>query len=712
MQIEKFYYDNKIVKAFGLATIVFGIVGMLAGLWAAIQIYYPASSLNLPATTFGRMRPLHTNAIIFAFVGNASFAGIYYSLQRLCKARMFSDKLSWVHFWGWQLIIAAAAITLLMGKTTGKEYAELEWPIDIAITLVWVIFGINMFGTIIKRREKHLYVAIWFYIATWVTVALLHIVNSVEIPVSFMKSYSWYAGVQDALVQWWYGHNAVAFFLTTPVLGLMYYFLPKAANRPVYSYRLSIIHFWALIFIYIWAGPHHLLYTALPDWAQSLGVVFSIMLIAPSWGGMLNGLFTLRGAWDKVKEDPVLKFMVVAITCYGMATFEGPLLSLKSVNAISHFSDWTIAHVHIGGLGWNGFLAFAILYYMIPKMWGTELYSKKLAQNHFWLGTIGIILYAVPLYWAGFEQSLMWKSFTPEGQLRFQFMETVTNIIPMYVSRSVGGGLYLIGALMMVYNLYKTMVKGTFIPNEAAEAAPMIKEVHAKKEYWHRVIERRPVTLLVLSLIVVAIGGAIEFLPTFLVKSNVPTIASVKPYTPLELQGRDIYLREGCYTCHSQMVRPFRDEVARYGEYSKAGEFVYDHPFQWGSKRTGPDLAREGGKYPDSWHYNHMYDPRSMSPGSVMPQYPWLLDDALDTASTPAKIRAMRTLGVPYPEGYDKIANKDLMRQADSIAANLQKDKIKTPSNAEIIALIAYLQRLGTDIKTDPAKAEAAAVNP
>lgn len=711
MQVEKFYYDNKIVKAFGLATIVFGIVGMLAGLWAAIQIYYPAASLNLAATTFGRMRPLHTNAIIFAFVGNASFAGIYYSLQRLCKTRMFSDKLSWIHFWGWQSIIAAAAITLLMGKTTGKEYAELEWPIDIAITLVWVIFGINMFGTIVKRREKHLYVAIWFYIATWVTVAMLHIVNSFEIPVSAFKSYSWYAGVQDALVQWWYGHNAVAFFLTTPVLGLMYYFLPKAANRPVYSYRLSIIHFWALIFIYIWAGPHHLLYTALPDWAQSLGVVFSIMLIAPSWGGMLNGLFTLRGAWDKVREDPVLKFMVVAITCYGMATFEGPLLSLKSVNAISHFSDWTIAHVHIGGLGWNGFMAFAILYYMIPKMWGTDLYSKKLATNHFWLGTIGIILYAVPLYWAGFEQSLMWKSFTPEGQLKFQFMETVNNIKPMYITRSIGGAIYLVGALMMVYNLYKTMAKGVFIANEEAEAAPLVKEVSKKKEYWHRVIERRPVTLLVLSLIVVAIGGLIEFVPTFLVKSNVPTIASVKPYSPLELQGRDIYVREGCYTCHSQMIRPFRDEVARYGEYSKAGEFVYDHPFQWGSKRTGPDLAREGGKYPDSWHYNHMYDPRSMSPGSLMPQYVWLLDNPLDTASTPAKIRAMITLGVPYPENYDRIANADLMRQADSIAGNLKKDKIETPSNAEIIALIAYLQRLGKDIKGEPTKVVAATNN-
>ena len=698
-RLEKFYYDNSIVRAFGYATVIFSIVGMLAGLYAAVQIYLPQISMGFAPTTFGRVRPLHTNAIIFAFVGNATFAGVYYSLQRLCKARMFSDKLGWIHFWGWQTIIVSAAITLLLGKTTGKEYAELEWPIDIAITLVWVIFGINMFGTIIKRREKHLYVAIWFYIATWVTVALLHIVNSVEIPVSFMKSYSWYAGVQDALVEWWYGHNAVAFFLTTPVLGLMYYFLPKAANRPVYSYRLSIIHFWALIFLYIWAGPHHLLYTALPDWAQSLGVVFSVMLIAPSWGGMLNGLFTLRGAWDKVREEPVLKFMVVAITCYGMATFEGPLLSLKSVNAISHFTDWTIAHVHIGGLGWNGFMAFAILYYMVPRLWDTPLYSKKLATQHFWLGTIGIIIYAVPMYWAGFEQSLMWKAFTPEGQLKFQFLETVNSIKPFYVLRSIGGAIYLTGAVFMVYNLAKTIRKGSFIANEAAEAAPIIKAERVKNEYWHRILERKPMTMLVLSLIVVAIGGLVEMIPTFLVKSNIPTIASVKPYTPLELQGRDIYLREGCYNCHSQMIRPFRDEVARYGEYSKAGEFVYDHPFQWGSKRTGPDLAREGGKYPDSWHYNHMYDPRSMSPGSIMPTYGWLLDNPLDTASTPAKIRAMQTLGVPYPAGYDKIANIDLMRQADSIAGNLKKDKIITPSNAEIISMIAYLQRIGRDIK-------------
>ena len=703
MQLEKFYYDNKTVKMFAYATMLWGIVGMLVGLLAAVQIYLPAANFGLPITTFGRIRPLHTNAVIFAFVGNGIFMGVYYSLQRLCKARMFNDTLSKIHFWGWQFIIVSAAVTLLAGFTTGKEYAELEWPIDIAITLVWVVFGINMFGTILKRRESHLYVAIWFFIATWVTVAMLHIVNSFEIPFSLFKSYSWYAGVQDALVQWWYGHNAVAFFLTTPYLGIMYYFLPKAANRPVYSYRLSIIHFWALIFIYIWAGPHHLLYTALPDWAQSLGVVFSIMLIAPSWGGMLNGLFTLRGAWDKVREDPILKFMVVAITCYGMATLEGPLLSLKSVNAISHFTDWTIAHVHVGALGWNGFLTFGILYWLIPKIFNTPLYSKRLATNHFWIGTIGIILYAVPMYWAGFEQAMMWKQFTEDGTLKFQFLETVTHIIPLYVVRSIGGLLYLIGALVMIYNLIKTIKAGSFVANEAVEAAPLPTTIETHgKQYWHRWIEARPIQMLVLSLVAVAIGGVLELIPTFLIKSNIPTIASVKPYTPLELQGRDIYIREGCYTCHSQMVRPFRDEVARYGEYSKAGEFIYDHPFQWGSKRTGPDLARIGGKYPDSWHYNHMLEPQSMSPGSIMPSYPWLLDDAIDTAITPAKIRAMQTLGVPYPNGYDQIANKDLMQQAAKIAKSLQVEKIETDSDKEIIALIAYLQRVGTDIKMIP----------
>ncbi len=702
LPLEKFHYDNRHPKAFLIATIVWGTVGMLLGLLIAFQMAFPALNFDFAYTTFGRVRPVHTNAVIFAFVGNGIFMSVYYALPRLLKTSMYSARLGWIHFWGWQIIIVAAAVTLITGHTTGKEYAELEWPIDIAITLIWVVFGWNMLMTIVKRRERHMYVAIWFWIATWVTVAMLHIVNSFEIPVHFLKSYSWYAGVQDALVQWWYGHNAVAFFLTTPYLGVMYYFVPKAANRPVYSYRWSIIHFWALIFLYIWAGPHHLLYSSLPDWAQSLGTVFSIMLIFPSWAGMLNGLMTLRGAWDKVREDPILKFFVVALTSYGMSTFEGPMLSLKSVNAISHFTDWTVAHVHVGALGWNGFLTFGVIYFLIPRLFNTPIYSKKLMANHFWIATLGIILYAIPMYWAGFTQALMWKEFTPEGTLKYQFLQTVTNIRPMYILRGIGGTFYITGMFMLVYNVWKTIKRGKFVPTEWAEA-PALTKIYTPKaghNFWHSWIERRPVQMLVISLVVVAIGGLIEMIPTFLIKTNIPTIAAVKPYTPLELEGRDIYIREGCYTCHSQMVRPFRDEVARYGEYSKAGEFIYDHPFQWGSKRTGPDLHRVGGKYPNSWHYNHMLQTTLMSPGSLMPNYPWLLDDDLDLTYTPAKIRAMQTMGVPYEEGYDKKAVADLKKQALEITEDLRKNKIKTAPDKEIIALIAYLQRLGTDIKS------------
>jgi cytochrome c oxidase cbb3-type subunit I/II len=702
MQVESFQYDNKTVRNFAIATIIWGVVGMTVGLWVALQLVFPTVLDLQPYFNFGRIRPLHTNAVIFAFVGNAMFMGIYYSLQRLLKARMFSDVLSKIHFWGWQLIIVAAAVTLPLGYSTAKEYAELEWPIDIAITIVWVIFGFNMFATIIKRRERHLYVAVWFYIATFVTVAVLHLVNSFELPVTLFKSYSWYAGVQDALVQWWYGHNAVAFFLTTPFLGLMYYFMPKAANRPVFSYKLSIIHFWALIFLYIWAGPHHLLYTALPNWAQSLGIVFSFMLIFPSWGGMINGLLTLRGAWDKVREDVILKFMVVAVTAYGMSTFEGPMLSLKSINAMAHFSDWIIAHVHIGGLGWNGMLTFGILYWLLPRMYKTELYSKKLANVHFWLATLGILFYAIPMYWAGFQQVAMWKQFTPSGQLKYQFLETVTYMAPFYAMRALGGTLYLTGAIIGMVNYFKTISQGTLIANEDAQA-PALEKTYTQHtgEHWHRWIERRPTPFLLLSLIVILIGGLVELVPTFLVKSNIPTISSVKPYTPLELQGRDIYVREGCYTCHSQMIRPFRSETERYGEYSKAGEFVYDHPFQWGSKRTGPDLAREGSgnlKKSNTWHYNHFEEPNSISTGSVMPSYAFLIDDNLDTATTPLKINAMRTLGVPYAADYANKANQDLMLQAKGIADDLQKDGIKVAPTKEIIALIAYMQRLGTDI--------------
>lgn len=702
MQLEKFSYDNRIVRDFTIASLVFGVVGMLVGVLIATQLFAPELNFSIPFLTFGRIRPLHTNAVIFAFVGNAIFAGVYYSLPRLLKTEIFSNLLSRIHFWGWQLIIVAAAITLPLGITTSKEYAELEWPIDIAITLVWVVFGINMIGTILKRREKHMYVAVWFYIATWVTVAVLHIVNSFEIPVSLFKSYSLYAGVQDALVQWWYGHNAVAFFLTTPYLGLMYYYLPKAANRPVYSYKLSIIHFWALIFLYIWAGPHHLLYSALPDWAQSLGTVFSIMLIAPSWGGMINGLLTLRGAWDRVRQDPILKFMVVAVTAYGMSTFEGPMLSLKNVNAFAHFTDWIISHVHIGALGWNGFLTAGMFYWLIPKIYKTELYSKKMANVHFWIGTLGMVFYASAMYWSGIAQSLMWKQFNDMGMLQYpNFLETTLQIIPMYMIRAFGGTLYLVGMLLMVYNLAKTMMAGNLVANEESEAPAMHKET-TKEKISHRWLEGKPIYFLVASLFVILIGGIVEFVPTFLVKSNIPTIASVKPYTPLELQGRDIYIREACNSCHSQLVRPFRSETERYGEYSKAGEYVYDHPFLWGSKRTGPDLHRQGGKYPNLWHYLHMENPRSMSPGSIMPPYPWLLENTLDISLTPNKINAMRTLGVPYPEGYENQANDDLMKQAETIALDLQKNGIPAEPDKEIIALIAYLQRLGTDIKANP----------
>lgn len=704
MELQKFTYDNKIARWFMLATIFWGIVGMLVGIFIALALIFPQLSLELPWLSFGRLRPLHTNAMIFAFVGNGMFTAIYYSTPRLLKTPMYSDFLSKIHFWGWQLIILSAALTLPLGYTVSKEYAELEWPIDIAIAIVWVAFGLNLIMTMVKRRVKHIYVAIWFYIASFVTVAVLHIVNSINIPVSFLKSYPIYAGVQDALVQWWYGHNAVAFFLTTPYLGLMYYFIPKAANRPVYSYKLSIIHFWALIFIYIWAGPHHLLYSSLPDWVQALGVIFSVMLIAPSWGGMINGLLTLRGAWDKVRESPVLKMFVVGVTAYGMSTFEGPMLSTKTVNAISHFTDWTIAHVHIGGLGWNGMLTFGMLYWLMPRLFNTKLYSTRLANAHFWLATTGMLFFAIPLYFAAFTQSLMWKQFTDEGYLAYpNFIETVVQILPMYHIRVFGGILYISGVILMIYNLVRTALAGKFVPTEQ-DAAPPLHAVAHEKERGHRVIEGKPVLFTVLATIAILIGGIVQFVPMFVIRTNVPTIASVQPYTPLELEGRDIYIREGCYTCHSQLVRPFRSEVERYGEYSKAGETVYDHPFQFGSKRTGPDLAREGvvgGPIykPDSWHYNHMIKPQKLVAQSIMPAYPFLATRTLDVSKTPRKIRVMQKLGVPYPEGYDEMAVSDLRKQAGQIAEGLRKEGIAAEDDKEIIALIAYLQRLGTDIK-------------
>ncbi|MEM9067064.1 MAG: cytochrome-c oxidase, cbb3-type subunit I [Myxococcota bacterium] len=761
MNTETIVYNDRVVRQFLWASVVFAIVGMLVGATVALQLAFWPANLE-PYLTFGRLRPLHTNAIIFAFVGNMIFAGVYYSTQRLCKARLASDRLSQIHFWGWQLIIVAAAVSLPLGFTQGKEYAELEWPIDLAVAVIWLVFGANFFWTLKQRREKHLYVALWFYIATIVTITLLYVVNNIAIPVAAMKSYSVFGGVQDALVQWWYGHNAVAFFLTTPILGIMYYYLPKAADRPVFSYRLSIIHFWSLVFIYIWAGPHHLLYTALPDWAQTLGMVFSLMLWAPSWGGMLNGLLTLRGAWDKLRRDPVLKFFAVGVTAYGMTTFEGPLLSIKSVSGLAHYTDWIIGHVHNGGLGWNGFMAAGMFYFLVPRLYGRKLHSVRAADWHFWIGTVGIVIYVVSMWVAGIQQGLMWRAENEGGGLMYpSFVETYLAIRPMYWARLLGGLMYLSGFILMTWNLVKTARAGepvdesveVAVVEEEGERVPwreillgppvivstlvlallgtvavlgaaasvmfvvlafavaftfiVLSQLSKKtnKPAWHHLLEGRALLFTILTTVSVVIGGVAEIVPSIVaVPEQLATTQNV-PYSPLELEGRDVFLAEGCYTCHSQMIRPFTWETARYGAVSQDDDSVFDHPFQWGSRRIGPDLARVGGKYSHTWHYRHMLNPREISPGSNMPAYTHLATDRIDYADSATKLRAMRSVGVPYAPEAIATAEEDALAQATAIASELQEDAgavlcgeesaCDLYADSKLVALIGYLQRLG-----------------
>jgi cytochrome c oxidase cbb3-type subunit I/II len=699
------------------------------------------------------------------------FAGIYYSTQRLVKARLASDFLSQLHFWGWQAIIVAAAITLPLGLTRGKEYAELIWPLNIAVAFIWVVFAVNFFWTLARRREPSLYVAIWFYIATIITVAMLYIVNHLSLPTSFTHSYPLFGGVQDALVQWWYGHNAVAFFLTTPILGIMYYFVPKAAERPVYSYRLSVIHFWSLVFVYIWAGPHHLLNTALPAWLQTLGMTFSLMLWAPSWGGMLNGLLTLRGAWHKLRTDPVLKFFAAGVTFYGMATFEGPLLSIKSVNALGHYTDWIIAHVHAGALGWNGFMAAGMIYWLLPRLWNKPLHSTSLANLHFWLGTVGILLYVAAMWTSGITQGLMLNATTDKGTVLAypNFLDTLNAIRPMMLMRVIGGGLYLTGFLLLGWNVWKTTrgaqpvngtvdvfaddpveahtagerigVLGTFLNppvlftvlgfgfacawmfgNHAVSIAglvgTMISVVVAYAHWesrgktwagWYDRLLVNTAPFTILTFLAVVAGGMIQIIPTVIAHkaANVEDKRQI-PYTPLELAGRDIYVREGCYNCHSQMVRTLVPDVLRYGDYSRLGESIYDHPYQWGSKRTGPDLAHVGGKYPDVWHLRHMEDPRSVSAGSNMPPYPWLLKNNTDVAALPSKLAVQRTLGVPYPNWTPEQLTTQVSEQSKKIASDLRSAGAYVAPEKEIVALIAYLQHLGKSEKVEPAAATAA----
>lgn len=463
-------YNYKVVRQFAVMTVIWGIVGMTVGVLIAAQMVWPALNFDTPWLTFSRLRPLHTNAVIFAFGGSALFATSYYVVQRTCQTRLFASGLAAFTFWGWTLVILLAAITLPLGITTSKEYAELEWPIDILIAVVWVSYAIVFFGTIMKRKVKHIYVANWFFGAFILTIAVLHIVNSIALPVTLTKSYSFYPGAIDAMVQWWYGHNAVGFFLTAGFLGMMYYFIPKQAERPVYSYRLSVVHFWALISTYMWAGPHHLHYTALPDWAQSLGMVFSLILLAPSWGGMINGMMTLSGAWHKLRTDPILKFLIVSLSFYGMSTFEGPMMSIKTVNALSHYTDWTIGHVHSGALGWVGLVTIGSIYFLIPKLFDKkEMYSVKLIDTHFWIATIGIVLYITSMWIAGVMQGLMWRAVNDDGTLTYSFVESLKAMYPYYFVRMLGGLLFLIGMFIMAYNVWKT-ISGTSIAT-APEAA-------------------------------------------------------------------------------------------------------------------------------------------------------------------------------------------------------------------------------------------------
>ena len=463
-------YNDTVVRQFAVMTIVWGIVGMLVGVVIAAQLAWPALNFDIPWLTYGRLRPLHTNAVIFAFGGSALFATSYYVVQRTCHVRLICRRLAAFTFWGWQAVIVLAAITLPLGITQGKEYAELEWPIDVLIALVWIAYAFVFIGTIAIRRVRHIYVANWFFAAFILAVAMLHIVNSAVIPVGLWKSYSLYAGVQDAMVQWWYGHNAVGFFLTAGFLGIMYYFVPKQANRPIYSYRLSVVHFWSLVFTYMWAGPHHLHYTALPDWAQSLGMVMSLILLAPSWGGMINGIMTLSGAWEKLRTDPVLRFLIVSVSFYGMSTFEGPMMSIKTVNALSHYTDWTIGHVHSGALGWVAFVSIGAMYYLIPKLFGRELYSLRLVETHFWVSTVGIVLYITSMWVAGIMQGLMWRAVNDDGTLTYSFIESVEAMHPFYVIRFLGGVLFFAGMVVMAWNLWKT-VRGAQ-PAEAPIPAP------------------------------------------------------------------------------------------------------------------------------------------------------------------------------------------------------------------------------------------------
>ena len=717
-------YNEAIVKKFIIATVFWAIVAFLVGVYIATELAWPQFNLGLSFINFGRLRPVHTSAAIFAFGGSALLGTSFYVVQRTCRARLFGgEALANFVFWGYQFFIVMAALSYVIGFSQSQEYAEPEWHLDVWLTIIWVAYAVIFVGTLMKREEPHIYVANWFYLAFILTIAVLHVGNNLAIPISLYsaKSYSVASGVQNAMIQWWYGHNAVGFFLTAGFLGMMYYFIPKAANRPIYSYRLSVVHFWSLIFMYIWAGPHHLHWTALPDWTQTLGMAFSIMLWMPSWGGMINGLMTLSGAWDKLRTDPGLRFSVTAVGFYGMATFEGPVMSIRDVNALSHYTDWGIGHVHSGALGWVAFISFGAIYYLVPVLWKRSgLYSTRLASWHYWIATLGIVFYITSMWVAGIMQGLMWRAYDQFGFLQYSFAESVVAVYPVLCDpaarrpdvphRRADHGL-------------QPDTDGEQSDHRSGSGASSTRDRAwpGRRRGWgviamfarHEFIEKNAFLLLVLTLITIAIGGIVEVVPLFTIETTVEHVKGVRPYSPLEQRGRDIYTREGCYTCHSQQIRALRDEVERYGHFSLAAESMYDHPFQWGSKRIGPDLARVGGKYSSDWHYAHLINPQSVVPGSLMPHYAFLADTPLVTDDIAARLRTLRMVGVPYTD--DEIANAaaDLATQtnpaADNAALLKRYPKAMTVLGngrevTEMDALVAYLQVLGTMVDfADPA---------
>ncbi len=732
---ESYSYDDAIVRKFLTATLLWGLVAAVSAVLVTAMLLHPRMASAAEWLSFGRLRPWATTLFLLAFAGNGIFAAIYYSTQRLCKTRMWSSLLSWLHFWTWQAIIGSAFITLPIGITQGRDYGELEWPIDLAIASVWMLFfAANFFMTLLHRRERRMYVSLWFYLAAVVAMCLVNVGTLLVFPQGPLKSDSLATGVQDALLQWWYGHNFLLFLMIVPFFGLAYYFVPKALNRPIHSYKLSIVHFWTLILVGAWVVPRHLHYTALPEWASSLGMLFGMMFALAVLAGVTNVLLTFRGEVAPLPADPANRFFLMGIIFLALSTLEEAMLSIKSVHAWVDYTEWMQAHLEVGLLGWNGMLILGMAYWLTPKLFQTGLWSTKAVSWHFWLALGGLLLCVVPGYAAGFMQSGIWRSMDDLGNLQYDFVDSAAFVKRMWSLQLVGGLLYSVGFVVMLVNYAMTWLKRSgaydvpvhhaessteevrFVseaePVSVLETAPVLDfakrlEICSRLN-WHRKWEESPRRIGYLVALAVLLAFVVEVVPMFVFAgSNVPVIAAVKPYTPLELLGRQIYLTEGCCNCHTQMVRPLMAETKRYGEYSQSGEFIHDQPAQWGNRRIGPDLARESGKQTSFWHWRHLANPQQDEPNSVMPSYRYLLDRPVDFEKIDELVQTAHRLGVPYDRELND-SQEMARKQAESIAADIvskggtvRRGTLMT-YDAQAVALIAYLQRLGADLTAPP----------